>query len=229
LSLGLLAASCGLGEVRLPRPRGPAGWVAVVAGALVVLLSMLATAVMAVAVVVGVVALAVALGASGSAPLIRVAIPLGLVTALTVAQPFGVRADPIPAPSDAGAPGGGRVHSAPPLRFRLYETSISRLGLGECCPPQDTLRVRSWLLVPGLLTNSNDITDLHGDGVPSSWKLEQQDGDWVVRANSPSGRPDLAWRLEPGVVSASGVAFWLAFAAALVFRTVARGRGGPPS
>jgi hypothetical protein len=229
LSLGLLAAACGLGEVRLRRPRGPAGWAAVAAGALVVLVSMLATAVVVAAVVVGVVALAVALGASGHPALIRLAFPVALLTALTVAQPLGVRAEPVPAPSGPAVPGREDVRSAPPLRFRLYENPISHLGLGECCPPQDTLRVRSWVLVPGLLTNAADVTDLHGDGVPSSWTLQRSAGDWLVRANSPSPRPDLAWRLEPGVVSGSGVAFWLAFAAAVVFRSVVRRRGAAPS
>ncbi len=229
LSLGLLAAACGLGEVRARRPRGAAGWATVAVGVLVVLVSMLATAVVAVAVVIGVVALAVALGASGHPALMRLAFPVALLTAVTVAQPFGVRAEPIPASSGPAVPSRERVHSDPPLSFRLYEHPISHLGLGECCPPQDTLRVRSWVLVPGLLTNAGDVTDLHGDGVPSSWALQRAGDGWVVRANSPSPRPDLAWRLEPGVVSGSGVAFWLAFAAAVVFRLVAVRRRATPS
>jgi hypothetical protein len=229
LSLGLLAAACGLDGVRPRRPRGPAGWAAVAAGALVLVISMLATAVVAAAVVIGVVALAVALGASGHPLLIRLAFPVALITALTVAQPFGVRAEPVSANAGAAVPGRESVRSAPPLRFRLYENPIFHLGLGECCPPQDTLRVRSWVLVPGLLTNAGDVTDLHGDGVPSSWTLQRHGEEWVVRANSPSPRPDLAWRLEPGVVSGSGVAFWLAFAAAAVFRSVVRRRDAAPS
>ena len=193
------------------------------------LVAMLATAVVTAAVVIGVVALAVALGASGHAALIRLAFPVALLTALTVAQPFGVRAEPAPASSGAAVPVRERVHSAPPFRFRLYENPISHLGLGECCPPQDTLRVRSWVLVPGLLTNAGDVTDLHGDGVPSSWALQRAGGGWIVRANSPSPRPDLAWRLEPGIASASGMVFWLAFAAALAFRLVALRRRATPS
>jgi hypothetical protein len=146
-----------------------------------------------------------------------------------VAQPLGVQAEPVSANAGAAVPGREDVRSAPPLRFRLYENPIFHLGLGECCPPQDTLRVRSWVLVPGLLTNAGDVTDLHGDGVPSSWALQQHGEEWVVRANSPSPRRDLAWRLEAGVVSGSGVAFWLAFAAAAVFRSVVRRRDAAPS
>ena len=191
-------------------------------GVLVVLVSMLASAVLAAVVVIGAAVLVVAWLASYAPPPARLAVPLALLTALTVAQPFGIRAEPVPAPSETALPGRERARSAPPLRFRLHENPIYHLGLGECCPPQDTLRVRSWVLVPGLLTNGSDVTDLHGDGVPRSWSLRRAEGDWLVRAGSPSPRPDLAWRLEPGVVSASGVAFWLAVAAALVLLAARR-------
>jgi len=93
-----------------------------------------------------------------------------VLTALTVAQPLGVRAEPAAAspdparPFDPAATHGVELLGVSLLEFRLYrrERFDPLAPLGECCPPTHTLRVRSWV-GPGLLTHATEVAQLCGD------------------------------------------------------------------
>lgn len=224
LSLGLLVAACGFGDRKIPWPRR---WylrlaaVLVLGYAFLALVAGLREGAFAVIVLLVVVRF-VARFAAKRPGTWRFAVPLALLTALTVAQPFGVRAEPL----EGAAPLTERMDSSgthtlallglPVVRFALHQEGISRLGLGECCPAQNRLKVRSWFLVPGLMTNGSEVTELNGDGVPSDWELRGSGSAWdVASSGGPPTLPDDAWRLEAAVVSAWGVGFWVLAAAGI--------------
>lgn len=240
-SLGLLLVACGLGGVRIWRWR-------------------------LVGVLLGVWFVAAAFGAGsavllGTLPLLgavtfvarlarewsgawKLALPLVALTALTVAQPFGVRVHPLDdaetqlAATSARETGGlepQETHSMhvlgiPLARFTSYRRKIESdffAGLGECCPPTHTLRVRSWV-APALLTHATQIAEICGDEPcwqpgDSSLKLQQTAGRWYLVLADGDKPPD-AWRLAFGVVSAWGVIYWLLAAAGIVRLLRARRR-----
>ncbi len=155
------------------------------------------------------------------------ALPLTLITALTVAQPLGVKADLVDPPPPAAllrAPAydPARTESAdvlgvPLLHFRLYRRKKDDLlaGLGECCPPTHLLRIRSWV-PPGLLTNGTEVYAMCGDSLcwdpnnpdeRNNLTLVRIEGSWYATLQ---GRGQIiAWRLGAGFTSGSGLAYWL--------------------
>lgn len=181
------------------------------------------------------VALAVATGRARSYWL-----SLPLVVAVTLAQPFGARVDPVAATTAiAGADRDpGRVESIdvlglPLARFRL-ESAEKAPAWGESGYPTRELKVRSWI-PPLLLINATPVVDMCGVVTNSCWKpddrvphgsggvaLFEQDGRWHVRTTSTgdsalTGRPVVReWRLSYGVVSWTGTAYWALLAVALM-------------
>jgi hypothetical protein len=166
-------------------------------------------------------------------PRLRIlAMVLTAATALTVAQPFGVRDESILAAGTDGSAqqpwaGGESVEPTgtqtadllglPILHFQLYrrETFDPLAGLGECCPPTHNLKIRSWV-PPALMTNGTKVFGLCGDS--PCWdpddprtkgvvRLIDKDGTWytVIKSHGVA----YAWRLSGGVVSFSGVLYWL--------------------
>lgn len=219
LSLGLLVAACGLGTARIPWPRRwffRLGAVLVLGYALLILVVGLKEH--GLAVLFGLVAVRLVARFAAKRPTSwRFAVPLAVFTALTFAQPFGVRANPLEgAPAltrRADSPSGSHtleLFGLPVMRFALHQESISHLGLGECCPPQNRVKLRSWILVPGVMTNGSEVTELNGDGVPSDWELRGSGHQWDVSSSGgPATLPDDAWSLEATVTSAWGVGFWV--------------------
>jgi hypothetical protein len=155
----------------------------------------------------------------------KLAIALTVVTALTVAQPLGVRAEPTAASAPYGRsldPAGTHsveILGVPLVKFALYrrERFEPLAAIGECCSPTHTLRVRSWV-VPGLLTNATEVVQLCGD-LPcwdpgeqpraGSLRLRQRSGRWhVTLGGEPLGPPAQQWRLGVGVASPWGACFW---------------------
>jgi len=245
-SLGLLLVACGLGGLRIWRWR-LGGLLLVVwfvaagfdAGSEVVLGSLP---------FLGVVTLVRRLAARRPG-VRRLAVPLVVLTALTVAQPFGVRAHPLADPeaevaASSVAERGGLdpqdaysmdVLSVPIAGFASYRRKIESdvfAGLGECCPPTHTLRVRSWV-VPGLLTHATQLSEICGDSPcwdpgESSLRLQALRGERLLVLVDGSKVPE-AWRLGFGVVSAWGVIYWLLAAAGIVIMVRGRGPGPQPS
>jgi len=237
-SLGLLLVACGLGGVRIWRWR--LLWalpvVLVAAGGLgAVLVGLL---------FLGAVTLVARL-AKGRSGVGKLAVPLVALTALTVAQPFGVQADRLgeaeaqglaSSASDPNAPDPVDAHSldvagVPVMRFASYRRKIESdvfAGLGECCPPTHSLRVRSWLW-PGLMTHATQVMEICGDSPcwepgSSALKLQRMSGQWYLTLADAS-KPAQAWRLGPGIVSGWGVAYWLLAGAGMV--VLLRRRRGP--
>ncbi|MDQ3647394.1 MAG: hypothetical protein M3433_02195 [Actinomycetota bacterium] len=216
VSLGLLVAACGLGEVRIPWPRRTVARAAAALGVAALLFFSLYIPNLFALVALSVAVRLVARFAATRPASWRLAIPLAALTALTVAQPFGVRPSELvgtaakarASPADSAGRHAIEILGVPIMRFVLYRKPIKRLGLGECCPPTHTLRVRSWV-TPAFMTSASDVTPLKGDGAPSMWALEGSEADRRVRASFPSDCPDAAWRLSATVVSGWGVVFWI--------------------
>lgn len=228
LALGLLAGASGLGRLKVPRPRGLA--VRLLAIIVAAYLALIAVVGAPGSLVVAVIVLVIARFTAQRPALLRVGPPLALALAVTVAQPFGVRAVRVDDGEVASASAGPLAHhpielfGVSVMRFALYEKPISHLGLGECCPPQDRLRVRSWI-VPGVLTHAGDVAELHGDGASSRWSLGGAAGRWRVTGDHPPDDP-AAWRLEAGVASMSGLVFWILAAAGIAAVLLRRRRLG---
>jgi hypothetical protein len=238
LSLGLLLAAAGQARSRPPL------WVVIVG--LLALTALIGDA-WALLVIVPVALLIVLIARlSDRWPATRVAaLPLTLITALTVAQPLGVKAERVDHPPVAdlhGAPAydPARTESvdvlgAPLLHFRLYRRKTHDLvaGLGECCPATHLLRIRSWV-PPGLLTNGTEVDEICGDGPcwdpnvrveRNNLKLIWIDGSWYATLRSRG--QSVAWRLSAGLTSRSGLAYWLV-AGVGIFGLIWRRRAGEP-
>lgn len=179
--------------------------------------------------------LAVAALRGGRARTARAAV-LAVVVGLTVAQPFGVRATRI----DPG--GGGRSeavdawHRIGTFRFQAYRRAIVYLN-GESGDPTDWLKVRSSLLVPGLLTNGAKLDRLCGTSGRPCWtgsgELQlRKDGDgWryeVLDGRRPGAKPVAAYRLSTGIVSPAGLGFWVLAVALLMAPLATRPRPSAP-
>lgn len=245
-SLGLLLVACGLGGLRIWRWR-LGGLLLVVwfvaagfdAGSEVVLGSLP---------FLGVVTLVRRLAARRPG-VRRLAVPLVVLTALTVAQPFGVRAHPLDYPEAQAAVSSATereeidprdaysmdvlgVPLAGAVSYRRKIEGDVFAGLGECCPPTHTLRVRSWV-VPGLLTHATQLSEICGDSPcwdpgDSSLRL-QAAGSERLLVLTDGDKSLEAWRLGFGVVSAWGVIYWLLAAAGIVIMVRRRGPGPQPS
>jgi hypothetical protein len=140
------------------------------------------------------------------------ALALAGVLALTLAQPFGVKSEPItpeefaagnPQPAEAEAVHSVRVLGVPVFGFRPYRgltvepyQPILRRGQTGIW-----LKIRSWVW-PGLLTNGSKVAFVCEDSVapcwtpegeaeptgrPSKLDLVQADGEWRYHVRSPSG------------------------------------------
>jgi hypothetical protein len=232
VSLGLLYAAAGF---RLPRWRTVAAWGAIALAATFALdVNEIDTTLRALAMVVA--GLLVARAARRWEGAWKTAIALTVVTALTVAQPLGVRAEPTDASSDAAQPGRAvdptgthrlDVLGVPVLAFTFYrrERFDPLAAIGECCPPTHTLRIRSWVL-PGLLTHATEVADLCGDdpcwepGEPartSPLRLRRASGRWhATLGGEPDGRPLQRFRLTAGIASLWGAAYWALAAIGIV-------------
>jgi hypothetical protein len=162
----------------------------------------------------------------------RFAVPLTVIAALTVAQPFGVHDEPILTAQLSASPqqpwtGGESVDPTstrsadllglPVLRFQLYRRDRfdPLAGLGECCPPTHDLRIRSWI-PPALMTNGSNIFGLCGDS--PCWDPDDPSTDGVVQLIRKgdswytvikSHGVTYAWRLKGGVTSRAGVLYWV--------------------
>ena len=163
----------------------------------------------------------------------RRAVVLALIVGLTVAQPFGivaVRQNRLP-PTDARLLPSRSVHVArlfgviPLLPFELYPRTNCWTLENR---PSATLRARSWFWLP-VLTNSTDVKDMcsnskfdpcceSADANASRRKalsVDERDGVWVVLRNmypvaSNIGVPQFyVWKLEPGIASFAGLAYWI--------------------
>jgi hypothetical protein len=230
VSLGLLYGAAGF---PLPRRRSLAAGAAIALAATAVLdVSAIPATLRALAMVVaGLIVARVARGRPGAW---KLAIALAVATALTVAQPLGVRAVPI----DASAAQSGRtvdpsethrldVLGVPVLAFRFYrrERFDPLAAIGECCPPTHTLRVRSWL-VPGLLTHATELEQLCGDrpcwepgetAKTSSLQLQEASAGWhATLGGARDAPPPQRWRLAAGIASPAGAAYWTLAAIGIV-------------
>lgn len=154
--------------------------------------------------------LIVALVRGGRARAVRAIVLVG-ITALTVAQPFGVKGEPItpsqffagnPRPAKAEEVHSMRVLGLSMFRFRPYRRRVWYLN-GEGGNPTHWLKVRSWLW-PGLLTNGSKVerlcgTDMQpcwvpeGDsdtyGRPSNLQLVKSGDEWRYRILTANGTP----------------------------------------
>jgi hypothetical protein len=161
---------------------------------------------------------------------------LALVTALTVAQPFGVAAhsqpDLPPAtahPVDPQSPHVVSLFGIPALPFVLYNRD--NVWPGENAPTA-TLRARSWMWGP-ILTNATKVTEACANSVFSPcWRPEDahsadpgtraqakslsllKSGDkfWItmrIGAGPGDVSQTLVWRLSGGAVSIAGMLYWL--------------------
>jgi hypothetical protein len=231
-SLGLLLAASGHGRSRPPL------WLVVI-GLLAITAYLGSLWYLAVIVPAAGIVFALARLADPRPRLRLLAVPLTLLAALTVAQPFGVRADPVYAarqqpwtggePADPTGTHTEKLLDLSILRFRLYRRDRfdPAAGLGECCPPTHDLRIRSWI-PPGLMTNGTQVFGLCGDS--PCWDPEDPSTRGTVRlvrngdtwyAIVERRGLSYAWRLSGGVTSRPGVLYWL-FAAlgigSLVYR-----------
>jgi hypothetical protein len=165
------------------------------------------------------------------------ALVLAGVVAVTVAQPFGVRAVPITARQFAAAeptPHAQATHSIdvlglPLFGFVPYTRDIVSVQ-GETGDPTQWLKVRSWLW-PGLLTNASKITRLCGPtsqlcwtpedsavgaGRSSNLHLARAGDQWLYRVLTRNGSPAPyggtnggTYRVAVGIASFSGLTYWL--------------------
>jgi hypothetical protein len=141
--------------------------------------------------------------------------------ALTVAQPFGVKGEPITPqefaagvhqPADPESVHSLRVLGLPLFGFRPYTRDIFYLN-GEAGYPTHWLKIRSWLW-PGLLTNGAKIERLCGEVTRPCWRPRQQGhaqglelrraGDeWRYRLLTADGRVPQHPTVEDGVLGYS--------------------------
>lgn len=164
----------------------------------------------------------------------------GAVLALTVAQPFGVKAHlaghELPAGSVAVSTGASHrldVFGVPLLWFRAYRRSIDfSQGGGE---PTQSLKVRSWT-IPFVLTNGTRVLPMCGSTLRPCWNPAvpplpgQVDSLQLWRTpsggfaytlqgdNPPEGPGRIVIRLSAGIPSIPGLLFWLALIAAVLIR-----------
>jgi hypothetical protein len=169
-----------------------------------------------------------------------IAVALGVFTALTAAQPFGVVAKPTSPHREAGETPSSpaTIHRAGGIfAFRLYRRPTFRIE-GESGDPTHTLRLRTGLW-PALLTHQRRLTDLCGSIDNPCWDprfgeqielFKTREGRWRLLAptgyaKDPHRPPDvpaaLAWDLGIGVVSVPALVWWSmagVFAVAIVTR-----------
>jgi hypothetical protein len=164
---------------------------------------------------------------------------LPVVTALTVAHPFGIRAEPVSTPSSAGASmvDPAQTHrmaiaGIPLVSFKVSRRERIRFG-GESGEPSHDLRIRSWA-PPALLTSATSVTAMCGVvfnpcwtpedhrgqiGDPRALTLEKSDSQWVLRATAAAAPPDgpqtQSWRLSWGITSPLGALFWVLLISAI--------------
>jgi hypothetical protein len=163
------------------------------------------------------------------------------VTALVVAQPFGIKGVPIspeefradnPRQVDAEAIHSVRVLGVPIFGFRPYTTEIFRFN-GEIGSPTHWL---SWLW-PGAFTNGETLDALcgttdspcwepegagqTGQASPSNLELVTTGNEWRYRILTADGQPPSPddaddyhgyYRLTIGLVSEAGLVYWLVVA-----------------
>ena len=169
---------------------------------------------------------------------------LALGVALTLAHPFGMKAERVGrAPSDAAErnPTGrhtARILGLPIVPFALYRRDKP---VAENVPVA-TLRARSWLW-PFLFTNASEVTPLCGDLSTPCWpdrsardgsgadrlSLVSSGGDFWVRVDNrektgpgSSIPAEFVFRIGPGVTSWWGLGYWLAAGIVLVRFNTAR-------
>jgi len=177
----------------------------------------------------------------------RWAVPLAVVLALTVAQPFGIVAKRVSGPPvGTKAVGETSIHIAriagvvPILPFVLYRQNI--LGPIGDQSPTAMLKARSWFWLP-VLTNStaikgicsNDVTvpcwggsEDSVSGQSNTISLREKDGRYYITLYSRLGPRFLApssytWELAPGIASTAGLTYW-ALTAVLVPTALATAR-----
>lgn len=159
----------------------------------------------------------------------RRAVALALILALTVAQPFGVVAtDRAAPPRDAHRVSSTSVHVArlfgvlPVLPFALYHQDNLYSGENE---PTAKLKARSWFWLP-ILTNATTVTAICGSDSPCwpigrdsrALQLSQRGGNYYATLlDRGTGQlPPLAgrmtWDLSAGIVSLSGLVYWILLA-----------------
>jgi hypothetical protein len=153
------------------------------------------------------------------------ALALGLVVALTVAQPFGVVAQaesaaPSPPAQARVAPTAAQESLAGPLRFRLVRSPTVYGGGGDSSDPPEDLRVES-SVAGWFVRNRAYVTGLCGvvfNPCPRSHRdiwIGRQDHSWVLwikgDPHSPRYPAAFQWRLKFGVASLSGLAYWLLY------------------
>jgi hypothetical protein len=165
---------------------------------------------------------------------LRAAAVLALILAVTVAQPFGVVAEPSgPPPASAEQRDPTTIHTAyllgviPIMPFALYSRDDLTKNLFENNPTA-TLRARSWLWGP-LLTNSSKIADICNQSSvfdPPCWQPDRpqsgyrntltvsQDGGsyWATLHNRGAAVPapaEFTWKLGWGLASPAGLVYWL--------------------
>ncbi len=160
----------------------------------------------------------------------RRATTLALVLAITVAQPFGVVAtDRAPPPRDAHRVSPTSVHVArlfgvlPVLPFVLYHQD--NLYSGENVATAK-LKARSWFWLP-ILTNATTVTGICGGSDSPCWPIGRdshalqlsQSGDNYyaslvdpAHAKEPPFSTSDTWDLSAGIVSLSGLVYWILLA-----------------
>ena len=163
----------------------------------------------------------------------RLLLILPVVTALTVAHPFGIRAEPVSTPSNASASmvDPAKTHriaiaGIPLASFEVSRRERIRFG-GESGEPSHDLRIRSWV-PPALLTSATSVTAMCGAVFNPCWTpedhsgqigdrravtLEKSDSQWFLRATAAAVPPDVpqtqSWRLSWGITSPLGALFWI--------------------
>lgn len=139
---------------------------------------------------------------------------LAAVLALTIAQPFGLKAVPL---SSSGLVSGGvvredaaAVHSVkllgvPVFGFKPYTRDLWNPNGGDGGEPPTALKVRTWVW-PGILWSSTKVEELCGNKVQPCWDpdddpagtrsrlqlLRSGDGDWrylILRADGRRPEP----------------------------------------
>jgi hypothetical protein len=164
-----------------------------------------------------------------------------VVVGLTVAQPFGIVAKPQsrPPPVNSHAIEVDGVHVArlfgvvPVLPYEIYYRK-NLLNLENV--PEASIRARSWFWLP-LLTNSRDVADICSNSIfTPCWEPESTRGfqntltasnsggnTWLTLRNYYQTRSIEAhvptvryWKLEPGVASGLGLAYWIIAGAMLL-------------
>ncbi len=149
----------------------------------------------------------VAIGRRGT---FTAAVALLAVCGLTICQPFGVVAHPIPASRLVGDASAGGVLTGwfPPLRIHTYRRATECINHDGGCDGDTDVMVRSWI-APGLLDDAVDVSPwAEHDQAP---RLARTTGG----ATALIVAPDEAYRLGYGITSTSGEVYWL-IAAALI-------------